>query len=88
MQINRLDNVDINLENGHKYALTDIKKGENIIKYGNAIGHATEDIKKGEHVHTHNVKTNLSGNTSFSTLLSVRDKYFPVLVSRNVKPQT
>ena len=65
MQINRLDNVDINLENGHKYALTDIKKGENIIKYGNPIGHATEDIKKGEHVHTHNVKTNLSGNLEY-----------------------
>ena len=65
MQINSLDNVDINLENGHKYALTDIKKGENIIKYGNAIGHATEDIKKGEHVHTHNVKTNLSGNLEY-----------------------
>ena len=65
MQINRFDNVDINLENGHKYALTDIKKGENIIKYGNPIGHATEDIKKGEHVHTHNVKTNLSGNLEY-----------------------
>lgn len=65
MQINRLDNVDINLENGHKYALTDIKKGDNIIKYGNPIGHATEDIKKGEHVHTHNVKTNLSGNLEY-----------------------
>ena len=65
MQINRLDNVDINLENGHKYALVDIKKGENIVKYGNAIGHATEDIKKGEHVHTHNVKTNLSGNLEY-----------------------
>ncbi len=65
MQINRLDNVDINLENGHKYALVDIKKGENIIKYGNPIGHATEDIKKGEHVHTHNVKTNLSGNLEY-----------------------
>ena len=66
MQINRLDNVDINLENGHKYALCDIKKGENIIKYGNPIGHATEDIKKGEHVHTHNVKTNLSGNLKYT----------------------
>ena len=66
MQINRLDNVDINLENGHKYALCDIKKGENIIKYGNPIGHATEDIKKGEHVHTHNVKTNLSGNLEYT----------------------
>lgn len=55
----------MSLENGHKYALCDIKKGENVIKYGNAIGHATEDIKKGEHVHTHNVKTNLSGNLEY-----------------------
>ncbi|MBR4012654.1 MAG: altronate dehydratase, partial [Clostridia bacterium] len=44
-----------------KYALCDIKNGENIIKYGNPIGHATSDIKKGEHIHTHNMKTNLSG---------------------------
>ena len=66
MLINRLDNVDINLEDGHKYALRDIKEGENIIKYGNPIGHATCDIKKGEHVHTHNVKTNLSGNLEYT----------------------
>jgi altronate hydrolase len=66
MQINRLDNVDINLADGHKYALRDIKKGEDIIKYGNPIGHATEDIKAGEHVHTHNVKTNLSGNLEYA----------------------
>ncbi len=61
MLINRLDNVEINLEDGHKYALCDIKTGENIIKYGNPIGHATADVKKGEHIHTHNMKTNLSG---------------------------
>ena len=66
MLINKLDNVDVNLADGHKYALYDIKKGENIIKYGNPIGHATEDIKKGEHVHSHNVKTNLSGNLEYS----------------------
>ena len=66
MVINRLDNVDINLADGHKYALRDIKAGENIIKYGNPIGHATEDIKAGEHVHTHNVKTNLSGNLEYT----------------------
>ena len=66
MLINKLDNVDVNLEDGHKYAARDIKKGENIIKYGNPIGHATEDIKKGEHVHSHNVKTNLSGNLEYS----------------------
>lgn len=66
MLINKLDNVEINLENGHKYAICNIKKGENIIKYGNPIGHATMDIKKGEHVHSHNVKTNLSGNLTYS----------------------
>ncbi len=60
------DNVEINLENGHKYARRDIKKGENIIKYGQRIGHATEDIPKGAHVHTHNVKTNLSNKLTYS----------------------
>ena len=65
MLINNLDNVDINLEDGHKYALRDIAAGEDIIKYGNPIGHAICDIKKGEHVHTHNVKTNLSGNLEY-----------------------
>ena len=43
----------------HKVALVDIKEGENVIKYGNPIGHATKDIKAGEHVHTQNVATNL-----------------------------
>lgn len=66
MLINKLDNVDINLEDGHKYALRDIKCGENIIKYGNPIGHAICDIKAGEHVHTHNTKTNLSGNLEYT----------------------
>ncbi|MBQ7900981.1 MAG: altronate dehydratase [Clostridia bacterium] len=65
MVINKLDNVEINLSNGHKYALRDIKEGENIIKYGSPIGHATCDIAKGEHVHTHNIKTNLSGNLEY-----------------------
>ena len=65
MLINKLDNVEVNLSDGHKYALFDIKEGENIIKYGQPIGHAICDIKKGEHVHTHNVKTNLSGNLEY-----------------------
>ena len=66
MLINKLDNVDINLDDGHKYALCDIKAGENIIKYGNPIGHAIVDIAKGEHVHNHNIKTNLSGNLEYT----------------------
>ncbi len=64
--INKNDNVEVNLENGHKYALFDIKQGENIVKYGSPIGHATADIKKGEHIHSHNLKTNLSGNLEYT----------------------
>jgi len=65
MLINKLDNVEVNLKTGHKSALYDIKKGENIIKYGSPIGHALCDIKKGEHIHTHNLKTNLSENIEY-----------------------
>ena len=61
MLINKLDNVEVNVSDGHKYAIRDIFCGETIIKYGNPIGHAVADIKKGEHIHTHNMKTNLSG---------------------------
>ncbi len=42
---------------GHKVALRDIKNGNDIIKYDNAIGKAIADIEKGGHVHIHNVKT-------------------------------
>ena len=45
---------------GHKVLLNDLKNGENIIKYGNPIGHLTIDCKKGQHIHEHNLKTNLS----------------------------
>lgn len=39
----------------HKLARRDIKKGEQVIKYGEYIGEAGEDISLGSHVHTHNV---------------------------------
>lgn len=55
--ISALEDID----KGHKMALVDIKEGDNIIKYGYAIGHATTNIKKGEWIHTHNLKTNLKG---------------------------
>lgn len=42
---------------GHKIALRDIRKGEDIIKYGEVIGRATEDIATGHHVHVHNVES-------------------------------
>lgn len=40
---------------GHKLSLRKIKKGEDIIKYGEVIGVASRDIPAGEWVHTHNV---------------------------------
>ncbi len=49
----------------HKVALKDIKEGEDVIKYGNPIGHTTAFIKAGEHVHTHNVQTNLDDIISY-----------------------
>ncbi|WP_089612065.1 UxaA family hydrolase [Dehalobacterium formicoaceticum] len=48
-------NHDIQL--GHKIALKEKKKGENLIKYGENVGKVTEDIKVGDWVHTHNLKT-------------------------------
>ncbi|MGN0833730.1 MAG: UxaA family hydrolase [Kiritimatiellia bacterium] len=58
MTINRLDNVEVR-EDGHKYALRAIAVGENVVKYGMPIGHATAAIAPGEHVHVHNMATNL-----------------------------
>ena len=51
---------------GHKIALKPIKNGENIIKYGFAIGHATADAEAGAWMHTHNVKTNLEGEMEYT----------------------
>ncbi|MBQ8508991.1 MAG: altronate dehydratase [Clostridia bacterium] len=62
IRIHPSDNVEINPDSGHKFALRHIKKGEDIIKYGYPIGHATADIQAGEHVHTHNLRSSLSGS--------------------------
>ena len=68
LQISPADNVAVALSGemtGHKFALTDIAKGEKVIKYGMPIGYATEDIAKGAHVHTHNVKTLLNEHAEY-----------------------
>lgn len=63
--INEKDNVKISLENGHKYATKPISKGEEVIKYGYPIGVATQNIEVGEKVHSHNLKTSLSGTKQY-----------------------
>ena len=42
---------------GHKFALRDIPKGEEVFKYGEVIGRSTSDIPSGKHVHVHNVES-------------------------------
>lgn len=60
------DNVKVNTENGHKYAVRAIKKGESVIKYGFSIGAATKDISEGEKVHSHNLRTALQGLSDYA----------------------
>lgn len=58
----KINNKDVNVHVtedipfGHKFAIRNINDDEKIIKYGEAIGMASEDIKIGEHVHVHNLK--------------------------------
>lgn len=51
---------------GHKFCIRPVKNGENVIKYGEVIGHATRDISVGEHVHIQNLQTNLGGCLQYS----------------------
>lgn len=64
---------------GHKISLQDFEEGENIIKYGYPIGHATAAIKQGDWVNDTNIKTNLAGLLDYT--------YNPVSVSLDI-PQT
>lgn len=43
---------------GHKVALCDCERGDDVRKYGAVIGTATEPIDSGEWVHTHNCESN------------------------------
>ena len=51
---------------GHKMALNGLAENDQVVKYGFPIGHATCPIAPGEWVHTHNMKTNLSGQLEYS----------------------
>jgi len=57
--------VDVTLHEdvafGHKYALRDMAKGEEVIKYGMPIGKALSDIRAGDWVHVHNCRSQRYG---------------------------
>ena len=51
---------------GHKMALKAMSENDQVMKYGFSIGHATAAIVPGDWVHTHNMKTNLSGEIEYT----------------------
>ena len=57
--------VDVTLHEdvafGHKYALRDVTKGEEVIKYAMPIGKALSDIRAGDWVHVHNCRSQRYG---------------------------
>ncbi len=63
---------------GHKTALRDIHEGEPVIKYGYPIGRALAEIPAGAHVHTHNLKTLLTGELEYTwNPIEVPEKRLP-----------
>ncbi|KKK43316.1 hypothetical protein LCGC14_0481990 [marine sediment metagenome] len=55
--INKIIKINEAIPFGHKFAIVNITKGSNIIKYGEIIGISTEDISEGDWIHTHNIKS-------------------------------
>jgi altronate dehydratase small subunit len=51
IQVQTLDHIPF----GFKVAVTDIPKGDHVIKYGEFIGIASSEIKTGNLVHIHNL---------------------------------
>lgn len=73
----RLYTLSEDIPMGHKAALRDLHAGENILKYGSPIGHATRDVPAGSWLHSHNVQTNLEGLLEYSYAPALREKSVP-----------
>jgi altronate hydrolase len=50
---------------GHKLALADLSEGDAVRKYGFVIGEATAAVAAGAWVHSHNLRTRLSGTLDY-----------------------
>ena len=62
--INEITLLD-DIPSGHKFAYATIPDGQPVIKYGQPIGQAAGDIEAGRWVHSHNLKTRLSGTLDY-----------------------
>lgn len=69
-EVVEIDGKEITLKEdiarGHKFAIQAIAEGENVIKYGYPIGHATSAVEVGGWIHSHNLKTNLHDNLEYT----------------------
>ena len=85
--IDEKDNVKVCLSDGHKYAVKEIRKGEQVVKYGFPIGIATENIQAGEKVHSHNLKTALGGTLEYTYTPDIKEveQITPLTVSAYVR---
>ena len=64
---------------GHKFTLTDLSAGDNVIKYGYPIGHVTKDAPAGTWIDHSCIKTNLSGllEYKYEPVPEVAESLFP-----------
>ena len=53
---------------GHKVALTDLAKGEQVVKYGAPIGHTRHDVQRGNLLDHRDIQTNLSGTLNYDDI--------------------
>ena len=49
--------IDRGVPQGHKVAVLNMKKGEEIVKAGIVIGVLYQGVKKGAHIHVHNLRS-------------------------------
>ena len=55
-----------NVPRAHKIAICDLKTGDEIIKYENVIGMASQPIQKGEWIHMHNIRSLIGSERKYS----------------------
>ena len=62
----RLITLNNDVPAGHKFLLTDLHQGQDVVKYGYPIGHLNEDHHAGDFVCDQHISTNLSGLLEYS----------------------
>jgi altronate hydrolase len=58
--------VAVDVAAGHKVALKSLAAGDVVVKYGFPIGEVTEAVNRGDWVHSHNLRTRLSGRVEYA----------------------